>query len=401
MSSYAVVSIAGFELFSTQNHFYEWHVTKADRKIENERFFYEIPLSKLMRRLELSGTNLASARREFETAVKKRIAQIEVYGHPVPDGEDLQADLLALKNANFEQWRTKLKHIVENDLGRASEFDEPEDHDCPILNILLRTPCYQKYSDDAPFCDESDVLPVNWPCATIDAFARTLIDLVEPNSSCMLDVTDLVEGGWTSEFDDLSEHQSRCTRIFEYFEQAVVDIESLLLLAEHNQTLLRLLHGNAITAMEAYLGDTIRKQVLSRPALMRRFVETNFELREKKFAISELYNVHDAIKETVSELLDKTVFHQLERVIGLYKNVLHVDFPQANIGTLMEAIATRHDIVHRNGKTVSGKMVMITPEGLRHLLETITATMKSVDKQVQDGLLDEIEIDEEPVSASI
>lgn len=402
MGSYAVLSVSGYELYCSKNTFDEWLFKKGDRKIEQHRHFYEMSISTLRKRLELSGMTLSKAQREFDHEISERIALIEKFeGEVVDENEKLDIDLVTLKAATFAQWLPKLEFIVQNKLTKTDEYEECEERGCPILNILLRTPCYQQYDDDEFMRLETEILPINWPCQTIDSFARALVEVADQNSSAVLDITDLVEGGWANEFEDLAEHQASSTRIFEYFEQAVSDIEALLLLDQNHQTLLRLLHANAITAMETYLGDTIRKQVLSRPALMRRFVETNFEFRDKKFAVAELFNVHDSIKETVADLLDKTVFHHLERVIGLYKNVLHVEFPQAHVGVLVDAVATRHDIVHRNGKTVSGNSVTITPEGLKALLQTISATMKNVDKQVQDGLLDEVEIDEEPVGMSI
>lgn len=393
MSSHAVVSICGYELYATQNHYFEWHFKKADRKIERQRYFYEIPASKLCKRLELSGTNLAAAKREFEISIKNRIALIENFESDA-ENEYLQADLSALNSANFDKWSDKLKQIVESGLVKTDEYTDPTDHNCPILNILLRTPCYQRFTGDF-FCEESDVLPINWPCSTIDAFARTLVEKLDKDAPCVLDVTDLVDGGWTNEFSDLEEYQARCTSLFEFFENAISDIESLLTLAEGNQTLLRLLYANSITAMETYLGDTIRKQVLSRPAIMRRFVETNSDLRDKKIPIADLFNAHDAIKQTVAEILERTVFHQLDRVIGLYKNVLGVDFPAQRLGVLRAAVEVRHDIIHRNGKTLSGKTVDVTTKDILDLLKTILEIITAVDQQVQDGLLDEVEMDEE------
>ncbi|MBK9145930.1 MAG: hypothetical protein IPM23_25955 [Candidatus Melainabacteria bacterium] len=402
MGSYAVLSVGGYELYCSKNTFDEWLFKKGDRKIEQHRHFYETSISTLRKRLELSGTTLAKAQREFDVEITERIALIEKFeGEVLDENEKLDVDLATLKSATFAKWLPKLEFIIQNKLTKTDEYEECEDRGCPILNILLRTPCYQQYQDDEFLRHEGEFLPVNWPCQTIDSFARALVEITDQKSSAVLDITDLVEGGWANEFEDLAEHQASSTRIFEYFEQAVFDIETLLSLDEKNQTLLRLLHANAITAMETYLGDTIRKQVLSRPALMRRFVETNTELREKKFPVAELFNVHDLIRETVADLLDKTVFHHLERVIGLYKNVLHVEFPQSSIGLLVDAVATRHDIVHRNGKTISGKAVSITPESLKALLQAIFETMKYVDKQVQDGLLDEVEIDDEPVTMSV
>ncbi len=396
MGSYAVLSIDGYEIFNTKNSFDEWLFKLSDRRIENERYYYEITAATLERRLEFSGATLVKAQREFDRIIRKRLELIERYEGEVLDAnEDLDEDSKALKTATLDSWLPKLAYIVKQKLEKTEEYEESEEYGCPILNILLRTPIYQQYDEDEFLPTINEVFPVNWPCENLESFARALVEILDQEAPVVLDITDLVDGGWASEFEDLEEHLADSTRIYEYFEEGIADIKALSLLDRSNETLLRLLYANVVTAMETYLGDTIRKQVLSKPALLRRFVETNSDLRDKKFPTSELFNVHDVIKETAADLLEKTVFHQLDRVIGMYKNVMQIEFPRDELGALANAVSTRHDIVHRNGKSSMGKVVKITPEALDSLVRIVRKTVKAIDIQVQDGLLDEIENDED------
>ena len=76
-------------------------------------------------------------------------------------------------------------------------------------------------------------------------------------------------------------------------------------------------------------------------------------------------------------ILDKAIYkvihninaHQLKNIKKLFKNVFEVDIP--NTTDLGRYIATRHDLVHRNGNTIedrSLKYVDISSEKLQDLI---------------------------------
>lgn len=58
---------------------------------------------------------------------------------------------------------------------------------------------------------------------------------------------------------------------------------------------------------------------------------------------------------------------------------------------IKSAIEKRHDIVHRNGKTVQGTTVNVAMEDVEKLIELVDSTVKHIDKQIKDGLLDDDE----------
>ncbi len=78
-----------------------------------------------------------------------------------------------------------------------------------------------------------------------------------------LDVTSLVAEGWTEEFADILEYNQDFTNFYQVFEVALSEIKSLRNSLPGNAILTRLLYANAITAMETYLADTVKKNVLT------------------------------------------------------------------------------------------------------------------------------------------
>jgi hypothetical protein len=400
MGSYSFFNFGDYRVDGTKNYLDTWYFGEADRKIvtpkddeqeqpiENEgefedslpegyRFTYEVTAKRFKRRLELAGWNRATIEQEF----KEAISYILEYAHDLEHAEmEIYFDLL--RDADFEEWLSKLSYIVKNNLQPTYWGGEPCPETDPIVRYLLSHSDYFEYFDELPY------LPVNFPCKTFEGFVRALLEFLPNDDLCILDATDLVYGGWVDAFDDLVEATSEFTEFCEVFNTALVDIRELMSLGPDNDVLVRLLYANSITAMEAYLSDTLKKQVVNRPALLRRFVETNEGLNSRKIVVGDLFRVHDNIKDDVIDIIDKITFHNLSKAIGIYKSVFGVEFPVDVKSSLAVAVENRHDIVHRNGKNTSGQSLNIMVEDIDALLCVVETTVHSIDRQVKDGLLE-------------
>lgn len=62
----------------------------------------------------------------------------------------------------------------------------------------------------------------------------------------------------------------------------------------------------------------------------------------------------------------------------MYFSVLHIDFPK-DMRLIYKGIAIRHDIVHRNGKTKSGKVIIITHEDLINIMDEVNSFAETID----------------------
>jgi hypothetical protein len=70
--------------------------------------------------------------------------------------------------------------------------------------------------------------------------------------------------------------------------------------------------------------------------------------------------------------------------------VLSVNFPK-DVAWLMKAVTNRHDIVHRNGRTLKNEVLNIDSADFDKLVAEVLALVKTIDEQVKDGLLDDID----------
>ena len=152
-----------------------------------------------------------------------------------------------------------------------------------------------------------------------------------------------------------------------------------------------MLYAAVISAMETYLSDTLRKQVFVKPAIKRRFVEAHGKFKGNHLDLSDIYTWLEKLDSFITDVIDSESFHNIVSVNKLYKNVLLTDIPKLHMDKLVKAIAIRHDIVHRNGKTLDGIIHQLTMDEVHQLVLDVDAAIQHIDKQIKDGLLDDLD----------
>lgn len=141
------------------------------------------------------------------------------------------------------------------------------------------------------------------------------------------------------------------------------------------RTLLKFFYSNLISLFETYLFDLIINAVNSDPETLRRMIEKYKLFDREKIEISDIFIKMDGLKEAVIQKLQSLIYHNLRVIIPLYKYSLLIDFTDL-VKNLPEIIEIRHDIVHRNGKDLSGNEHNITIE---RVLEVVSLTNEIVD----------------------
>lgn len=143
-----------------------------------------------------------------------------------------------------------------------------------------------------------------------------------------------------------------------------------------------LLFANAITTLETYLSDTIIGAVEKDEVLVRRALAKVPEIRERKVELCNLFDRVEQIHTEVRNYLLDVIYHNLGKVKPLYASVLNVQFPD-DFGDVSRAVLTRHDIVHRNGKTKDGESIRMTAADVESVIVQIEELVGFIDEQVQ------------------
>jgi len=176
------------------------------------------------------------------------------------------------------------------------------------------------------------------------------------------------------------------TKFHASFLSNIGEIEALLRIRVSDklkQKFLMLLHVSLITAIETYLSDAFINQVMNDKNLIRKFVEVIPEYKNEKISISELFNTVDKIRDKCKEYMLQVLWHNMAKVMPMYKSVLGIDFPKDR-RTIYEAIDIRHDIVHRNGKTKEGKAITLEKKDITNLIQKTKEFVYLIDSQFEN-----------------
>jgi hypothetical protein len=401
MSSWADITIDGIVVHETQNHYFEWYFRKSERVIEsiptavyyndpeysrNETttiYQYRMLASTLRRRLALAGFNRQALESEFSTQSAQLIKDVVEMVEISPTSEAARF-LPVLEASTLNDWISRLETIHGGKLKCDQWGEEKQEFGDELLTFMLRIEVF--------FSDYPSAGGYNFPCLTLESYAVALLEFLPDEAMCVQDVTELVASGWTDSFNDLEEYLQDFTTFYLVFSAAIDDTKSLLPLAPDNAALVRMLYASIISAMETYLSDTLKKQVLSREAIKQRFVRNHDGFKEKKFSVATIFDKLSTLKDEIVAEIDKLSFHNLDRIPGLYKSVLDTEFPSHLLAELRLAIDSRHDIVHRNGKNTLGKALVLTVADVGNLAQLVEEVIKHIDKQIKDGLLDDVDL---------
>lgn len=174
------------------------------------------------------------------------------------------------------------------------------------------------------------------------------------------------------------------TQFYETFLNSVDKIKALMKLnidEDLRRNYYMLLYVNLITILETYLSDAFINTVLNNERLTQKFVETNLNFAKQKFSLNEIFLKMEHLETEVKTYLIDMIWHNLEKAKHMYKETLDVDFPQ-DIKDIFKAIVTRHDIVHRNGRTKEGVEIQVNKDDIIELIDKTSSFVDYIDKQL-------------------
>lgn len=137
-----------------------------------------------------------------------------------------------------------------------------------------------------------------------------------------------------------------------------------------------------IGAMETFFSDAFINLVLDNKFNFRMFVQTHPEFSKRKFELKEIFEKHQELSDIVKKVLLDTIYHNLGTVKQMYQDTLYIKFP--DISKCMKHVKTRHDLVHRNGKTKDGDAVVVDRESIIKASDDIIEMVELVMKELEN-----------------
>jgi len=178
------------------------------------------------------------------------------------------------------------------------------------------------------------------------------------------------------------------------FERTYADIDNLLRAhgsAKGDAAINKMIYGHCFSMYEAFLGDTFVRFVCSSAENQDRFIADSSPARGVKITLGDLQkhrtqSVDTLVKLQITQIITSVSFHNLERVIALYR-IFGIDIFENDAARelLFEAVKHRHDCVHRNGYSRDGKRLDVyTADYVHKVAEQMAHSASFVNRQIAE-----------------
>jgi len=134
--------------------------------------------------------------------------------------------------------------------------------------------------------------------------------------------------------------------------------------------------GATISALEAYLWETMAYWVKRDRDVVKGIVTGMPDFKDQPLKLGDIFVERDAIEARTLAYLQNLVWHRWDKVTQLFRFGLGVKL--ASVGVFEQALAKRHDIVHRSGHGRDGNPVVVSEQDARDLAKAVEAFARQV-----------------------
>ncbi len=186
------------------------------------------------------------------------------------------------------------------------------------------------------------------------------------------------------EYEDYWTVEGKTTfQIFNEIIESSQEIINIEISNKSKKNLFVMLYGHVVAAVEAYLSSTFIEKVLSskNSNYIRKLVENDPEFGKRKFTMKEIFTKQEELKNEVKLYLRDLIFHKIDKVKPMYKDVLDIDFGD-DIRWLFDAVILRHDCVHRAGYDKDGNEVELDKEKVELLINKCKQLVENIEAEL-------------------
>jgi hypothetical protein len=210
--------------------------------------------------------------------------------------------------------------------------------------------------------------------------------------------------GWdelSSQYNDMQEHlresadleaefrwykQHSYSEMHECFNNNIDDLKDLLrnnISLQYEDTYYKMVFAHAVTLLESFLSDTVKSLVVSNKECLANAIINIEELKKKKFSLTEFTNQKDGVIGLVLKELSEILYHNIPKVIKILEAILgcSITVDQKKVCYIT---SVRHDVVHRNGKTVEGRIIDLDIDTVVQSIENIEQFVLALQLQISE-----------------
>ncbi|MBL4898758.1 MAG: hypothetical protein JKX76_03805 [Colwellia sp.] len=150
----------------------------------------------------------------------------------------------------------------------------------------------------------------------------------------------------------------------------------------HNyQIVLKMIYVHAVAAFEALLWDQLKSIVSSNRRFLVNAVESMKGVKNQTIKLSVAVGLNDPVQWAVFKVIDNALYHKVDDAIEMYRAALgiEIDIEENHLSDIM---TKRHDLVHRNGKTITGDMIELNKIIVENAISTIEEFANKLEKEI-------------------
>ncbi|KAA3533376.1 hypothetical protein [Pseudomonas savastanoi] len=170
-------------------------------------------------------------------------------------------------------------------------------------------------------------------------------------------------------------YQMLCTRLNQIKQVASINGDF-----DVTQVANQLAHAGIISALEAYLSETVTYWANEDKHVFRDLVSSIEEFQKAKLSVSDIFNEMEGLHARLEKYLQDLVWHRFEKVRSLMKLGLKITIP--DIGFLMREVETRHDIIHRGGRDKEGRAVVLTGQQVNDITDKVKNFASHIEQEL-------------------
>lgn len=154
-----------------------------------------------------------------------------------------------------------------------------------------------------------------------------------------------------------------------------------------DKTLYRMIYAHSVTTFEAMVSDVIKAIILKHPKMMDRLINEIGSDSGKKYTLKDVHR-YNGVKGLMLSIINEVTFHNVGKVQA-YANALSGEkFESNHIGEMKQLIEIRHDLVHRNGKTIEDRYHNLNAPMVNDAMSVIEKFSEDFYNSVTKGLDD-------------
>lgn len=157
----------------------------------------------------------------------------------------------------------------------------------------------------------------------------------------------------------------------------------------HTQTTSKLIYAHSVTLLETMISTSVNALVLTDKAFLLNIARQIESIQKgKKFSLVDIAEHPRGVEGVILKALSEITFHNPATIKTVLVALVGDGMKDLDVSVFAPISKVRHDIVHRNGKTVEDEPITLTPEQVYEAMNTIDDLASSISRKIFDALND-------------